>query len=116
MRLFANAGVVLNHERYQPDANRAQPVDNQVEGMAGLTFSFFRFRMLEVNSSFRLFPSISDAGRVRGDFNADLRLRLVSGKKLWWNLSTGLFFDSRPPTGSSGTDYATTTSVSYSFP
>jgi hypothetical protein len=116
MMVYAIGGVILNHERYQQDSGRQQPVVEQVEGLAGLNFSYFRFRNLALDTTFQLFPSFTTAGRVRGDFNTNLRVRLVRGKGLWWNLSVGLLFDSQPPSNGKATDYATTTSLSYSFP
>jgi len=116
MRLLASGGVILNHENYQADSGNEQPVVKQAEGMAGMSFALFRFKKLTLESSFRVFPGITVSGRVRGDFNNSLRIKLVRAKGLWWNLSTGLMFDSHPPTNGKGTDYVTTTSVSYSFP
>jgi len=116
MTLFATGGAIWNHERYQADSTQENPLVNQVEGFGGVSFSLFRFRVMSLDSTFRVFPSISVAGRVRGDFNSSMRIRLVRGRNLWWNLGTGLLFDSAPPTNGKATDYSATTSLSFSFP
>ncbi len=114
--LYATGGVVWNHERYKPESGRENPVVNQVEGLAALDFSHFKFKMWKLDSNFRLFPGITVSGRLRGDVNSSFRVRLVKGKNLRSNFSIGLSFDNKPPTNTHGTGYVTSTSVSYGFP
>ncbi|HMF76028.1 MAG TPA: DUF481 domain-containing protein [Bryobacteraceae bacterium] len=112
--LYATGGVVWNHERYKPESGRE--VVDQVEGLAALDFFYFKFKMWKLDTNFRLYPSITVSGRVRGDVNSSFRVRLVKGKGLWWNSSAGLNFDNKPPANGRATDYVTSTSVSYGFP
>jgi hypothetical protein len=63
-----------------------------------------------------VFPSLTVRGRVRLDWRSNLRLRLIKGRNFWWNFSHTLNLDSKPPSEASGTDYVTTTSLSWSFP
>lgn len=114
--LYATGGVVWNHERYKPESGHENPVVNQVEGLAALDFSYFKFKMWKLDSNFRLYPGITVSGRLRGDVNSSFRVRLVKGKNLWRNFSTGLSFDNKSPTDTHGTGYVTSTSVSYGFP
>jgi hypothetical protein len=116
MALYAMGGAVWNHERYREDSGQEQLASGQVEGVASVSFSYFRFRKMKLDSTLRVFPSITIGGRVRGDLNSSLRIPLGRARKLWWNLSSGLLFDSSPPTNGKGTDYVTTTSVSFAFP
>jgi hypothetical protein len=113
--LLATGGAVWNRERYSPDAG-VVPVNNQVEGLATVTFNYFQFRQWTVQSTFRLFPSITDGGRIRADWRTNLRLRLRKGKPLWWNFNQTINLDNRPPSDTPGTDYVTSSSLSWSFP
>ena len=53
---------------------------------------------------------------MRQSLNAQLRLRLIRGKPFWLNISQSLDLDTEPPEDTPGTDYVTTTSVSWTFP
>ena len=61
-------------------------------------------------------PSITNAGRVRGDFNATLHWRLIEGRNLWFDLTQAVNYDSRPPVNAPKTDYVTQSTLSWSFP
>jgi Protein of unknown function, DUF481 len=108
-------GLVWNNERYDVGAT-VTPTENGLEGLAGLYVSWFRFRQWNLDSTLFVFPSISVAGRVRMDWNTSLKYRLIRGQSLWWNLSQTVNLDSRPPATLPGSDYVTTTSISWSFP
>jgi hypothetical protein len=60
-----------------------------------------------------VYPTVSDAGRVRIDFDVDAKWELV--KDLFW--STGYFhnFDSEPINETSQNDFGFTTTVGWSF-
>lgn len=113
--LYATAGAVWNSERYSPDSG-VVPVSNQMEGLAVVGFNYFQFRQWTVESTFRLFPSITNGGRVRADWRTNLRLRVRKGKALWWNFNQTINLDNRPPGDAPGSDYVTSSSVSWSFP
>ena len=87
-------GVVWNNERF--DATVGKGTNDELEALAGVDFSFFQFRQWELDSTFLVFPSITTPGRVRSTLQADLRLRLIRGQSLWWNLSQVLDLDSDP--------------------
>jgi hypothetical protein len=61
----------------------------------------------------RLFPSLTDAGRVRFELNTTLKLRVA--KRLDWNLGYYLDFDSRPPQDLPKSDYGATSGLSWRF-
>jgi len=113
--LFATGGAVWNSERYSPDSGNV-PVNNQLEGLAAVSFNYFQFRQWTVESTFRLFPSITTGGRIRADWRTNLRVRVRKGKPLWWNFNQTINLDNRPPGDTPGTDYVTSSSVSWSFP
>ena len=55
-------------------------------------------------------------GRFRTDWTTNLKFRLIRGRNLWWNLGQTVNFDSQPPATFPGSDYVTTTSISWAFP
>ena len=112
--LLALSGVVWNNERFEPEAETETTDD--LEGLVGLGFSFFEFKQWELEATYLFFPSITSQGRIRQSLTARLRLRLIKGKPFWLNFSQTLDLDNDPPEGTPGTDYVTTTSLSWSFP
>lgn len=64
-------------------------------------------------TTFALFPSITDAGRVRSNLDFSARREVVSD--LFFELSVYGSWDSRPPDAGEKTDYGIVTSVGYSF-
>jgi hypothetical protein len=75
-------GAVWNNEHYSPDSGLV-PAKNELEGLAAVHFYYFQFRQWTVESTLRLFPSITTGGRVRADWRTNLRIRLRKGKPLW---------------------------------
>jgi len=87
-----------------------------LEGMLGVDYSRYIFDDPTVDLSTKLyvFPSITDSGRTRAQFDLNLRWELISD--LFWDLTYYNTFDSAPPSGSTSTnDYGVVTSVGYSF-
>ena len=113
-RLQAVMGSVWTNERYQADAGI--PERNNAEGLLGLTFALFKFKMWTLDSTLFMMPSYTTPGRLRADFNTTLKWRLIEGKSLWWNFSQVINYDNRPPSNAPGTDYVSQTSVTWSFP
>ncbi len=91
-------------------------MNNQIEGALGVNFSVFEFKQLAFDSNWLLFPSFSESGRVRMDWRNRLRFRVFRGADLWLNFSRNLNLDSQPPAQTPGSDYVTTTSLSWEFP
>jgi hypothetical protein len=114
IELSALAGLVWNNERFDPQAERER--SNDLEAVGGLFFSFYQFKQWELNATALMYPSITTKGRTRSSLRANLRLRLIQGKPLWFNINQTIDLDSDPPANASGTDHVTTTSISYDFP
>jgi hypothetical protein len=60
-----------------------------------------------------VFPSITDAGRVRADLEIGLRRELVTD--LFIELSVYDSYDSKPPEDGTDNDYGIVTSLGYTF-
>jgi putative salt-induced outer membrane protein YdiY len=79
----------------------------------GTQVNFFRFKTTNILADARLYPSLTDAGRVRFDLNTALKLRLA--KDLYWKLGYYLNLDSRPPQNLPKSDYGSTSSLGWTF-
>ena len=114
VELFSLAGIVWNNEQYSEESDLE--TNDDLEALIGVTFSYFQFKQWELDSSYLVYPSLTSGGRLRQSITAKLRLRLIKGKPFWWSVSQTLDLDNEPPEGTPGTDYVTTTSLSWTFP
>lgn len=114
IELSTLGGAVWNNERFSPESG--QEVNNDVEAIGGLLFTFFEFKQWELDSTFTAYSSLSSSDRFRTSTRATLRLRLLQGRSFWWNITQTLDTDTNPPADTDGTDYLTSTSISWTFP
>jgi hypothetical protein len=105
-------GTVWNRENYSSEATVGQ-TGNSAEALLGTQVNFFRFKTTNVLADARVFPSLTDPGRVRFDLNTSLKLRLA--KRLDWTFGYYLNFDSRPPQGLPKTDYGSSSGLGWRF-
>jgi hypothetical protein len=87
-----------------------------IEGLLGLNYSRYIYDDPTVDLSIGLsvFPSITDSGRTRAQFDINLRWELIAD--LYWDMSYYNTFDSDPPSGTTSTsDYGVVTSLGWSF-
>jgi hypothetical protein len=110
----AGAGLVGTQEQFRSATGGTS--NTSLEGLVVFNASAFRFDSpkLDFSVSFALFPSISDAGRVRGQ--SDMRLKY----ELFKDFNAGFLitdtFDSRPPeAGVAKNDYVTTLTIGWSY-
>jgi hypothetical protein len=108
----AYGGVDWNRERYSSAATTDR-TGNSAEAVLGLQVNFFRFKTTNILTNARLYPSLTDLGRVRFDLNTSLKLRLA--KDLYWKFGYYLNYDSRPPQDLPKTDYGSTSSLGWTF-
>jgi putative salt-induced outer membrane protein YdiY len=74
---------------------------------------FFKFSKTNLEATAALLPALSDPGHVRFNTNASYYIKIVSDLK--WNLSFYGSWDNRPPPGLSGSDYGTSSGLSWTF-
>jgi putative salt-induced outer membrane protein YdiY len=110
--LIAYAGADWNGERYSAQAT-VDRTGNSAEAVFGTQINFFRFKTTNILADARLFPSLTDAGRVRFDLNTSLKFKLA--KELYWKFGYYLNFDSRPPQNLPKSDYGSTSSLGWTF-
>jgi hypothetical protein len=73
----------------------------------------FRFSKTNLDVTATLLPAVSEPGRVRFNSNATYYVKLISN--LSWNLSFYGNWDNQPPAGLSGSDYGTSSGLSWTF-
>lgn len=73
----------------------------------------FTFSKTSLNVTAALLPALSDPGRVRFNTNASYYIKIVSDLK--WNVSFYGNWDNRPPPGFSGSDYGTSSGLTWTF-
>jgi putative salt-induced outer membrane protein YdiY len=110
--LLAIGGAAYSHESYFPQTGTRPLVDN-AEVLAGLKFSTFRFKTMNINSQTLLFPSLTDAGRFRVSSQSNLRIELV--RNFYWNFQVYENYDTRPPVNAPKNDLGLTTSIGWTF-
>lgn len=110
--LSAIVGLIGTSEQLSGNASSEQ----NLEGLLGMEYSRFVFDdpTVDLTASLATFPSITDAGRLRAQFDVSLKWEII--KDLYWDLSYYNTYDSDPPSGSLSTnDYGIVTSVGWSF-
>jgi putative salt-induced outer membrane protein YdiY len=113
MELSTGAGLVVTEEKFSSETGATS--ETSIEGLLAADWSAFRFDSpkLDFSTTLTLYPSISDAGRLRGQF--DLRVKY----ELFPDFNVGALltdtFDSRPPEGASKNDYVTTLTIGWSY-
>ena len=110
--ITAYGGADWNRERYSYEA-MSERNGNSAEAILGSQVNFFRFKTTNILADARVYPSLTDLGRVRFDFTTSVKLRVA--KDLYWRLGYYLNFDSRPPEDLPKTDYGSTSSLGWTF-
>ena len=104
-------GVVYIHESFNTAAG--QPSDQDTEAVVGLQYNLVRFKFGEFNSQVRVFPGLSDAGRVRLMTDNSATIKLINNfhfvLTFWDN------FDSRPPVTAKRNEFGISSGVGWSF-
>ena len=111
--LLFSAGVDINHEI--PNEGEAE---TNLEGVGMFAYEYFRYSEPERNfkTELMVFPSITDPGRWRAEFNTDLDIEFV--KDFFWVFSIFASYDSDPITDdedTSNSDYGFMSSVAYEW-
>jgi len=106
------AGTVFSHERYFPLAN-SKPLQENAEGLLGAKFYTFRFKVLDLRSFLLVYPSLTDAGRVRISSDSNMHIELI--KDFYWDFHLYENFDSRPPVHAARNDLGVTTGLGWKF-
>lgn len=111
--LGVGAGLQVSRENY---TDGTEENNDTVEAVLALDWDWFRYDTpeLDLSTTLRVFPNLSDTGRVRGEL--DIRLRWEIIEDLFWQLSFYESFDSDPTVEDTpGSDYGISTSLGWQF-
>jgi len=91
------------------------PVTNQQVGAALIAadLRFFRFDKTNLTFTTSVLPALTDPGRVHANVNVAYYVKLWSNFN--WNVSFYGNWDNQPPPGFSGSNYGSSSGITYSF-
>jgi hypothetical protein len=107
-------GLATNRELYSTVMDDSDKIN--LEGVFAGSFQLFTFgdRETDLTVTLSLLPGITDWGRIRSNFGANLRKELIKDFYISFNFTAT--YDSDPPTeGAKKEDWNTWASVGYSF-
>ncbi len=108
--LSANGGAAWTNERYEdPEIPRR----NSGEAFGVLEVNIFGINDLDILSNVVVFPSFTESGRVRVDFDAEFRWEFISD--FYISLAFTENFDNSPPPDTPSSDYIFSTSIGWSY-
>jgi hypothetical protein len=108
-RISVLAGFGGQNTNYQQNI----VAQNLASGLIAANFQFFKFNKTTANVTTALLPVISQPGRVKFNMNATYYVKLTGN--LSWNFSFYDNWDSRPPGDLSGSDYGSSSGLSWTF-
>jgi hypothetical protein len=102
-------GMVFQNTNYQQNVI----AQNLTSGLIATNLQFFRFNKTNTNITATLLPVFNDPGRVKFNLNATYYFKLTGN--LSWNVSLYGNWDSQPPNGLAGSDYGSSSGLSWTF-
>jgi putative salt-induced outer membrane protein YdiY len=106
------AGVVYTKETYNQNSGLT-PRSNNAEGLLAVGFDWFRFDKAEVQTNLQLYPSFSDAGRIRSNLTTSFSFKFT--RDLYLKFSLWDTFDSHPPISALKNELGVSNSFGWSF-
>jgi hypothetical protein len=108
-RISLAGGFVGQNTIYQSNI----VTQNLGSGLIAANLQFFRFNKTNGSLTAELMPVISEPGRVKFNMNASYYIKLTGN--LSWNVSVYGNWDNRPPDDLSGSDYGSSSGLSWTF-
>jgi hypothetical protein len=111
-RISVIGGFAWQGTKYAGD-NASFGEHKLVAGYAAAGVQIFRFKKTTLDLAVSTFPAISELGRVRTYVNSTYKIQVINN--LWWNFTFYGNWDNKPPAGLSGSDYGTSSGLTYTF-
>ena len=105
-------GGAWQNTQYQPSVVSAN-TENAAAALIYADAQFFRFSKTNLRLTATFLPVLSEPGRVRFNTNASYYVKIISNLK--WNLSFYGNWDNRPPPTFSGSDYGSSSGLTWTF-
>jgi len=111
-KIYVIGGAAWQNTDYEPTLV-SQDRQNLATALVATNVKIFVFDKTNLNLAASVFPAISDPGRVRYGMRATYFVKLFGD--ISWNISFYGNWDNRPLAGFSGSDYGTTSGLSWTF-
>jgi hypothetical protein len=102
-----------NYEEVAEDPTRSNTDRNSAEAVGAVELNIFDIGDLALFTVFSVFPNLSEFGRVRMDFDSNLRYEFISD--FYISLGFTNNFDSSPPVDTPKNDHIFTTAMGWSY-
>jgi hypothetical protein len=112
VRFSVLGGVGWQSTHYVP-TTQADPVQDVAVGLISSSLQVFTFKRTTLDLNGSVAPAINAQGRVFSKVNASYYLKVFG--KIDWNFSVYANWDTQPPPHLAGTDYGSSTGLSYDF-
>jgi Protein of unknown function, DUF481 len=103
-------GVVYTREAF---ATVTHPSDSNAEGLIGLDYDSFHFKVGEIHLQLLVFPGLSDYGRIRTTTNNQLVIKLTNNFHFTFSFWDN--YDSRPPVTAKNNELGLSSAIGWSF-
>jgi hypothetical protein len=111
-RISANAGLAFQSTQYQGADSTTGP-SKALAALFTVDLHLFQFKKTSFDVTGSMLPVLTQSGRFRSGVNAGYSIQII--KNLWWKLSFYGNWDNQPPPNFSGSDYGTSTGVTWTF-
>ena len=112
VRFTAFGGLGWQRTRYEPSI-ATQQAQNVGVALISLDLEVFTFKRTRLNADASAIPAVTDLGRLFYKTNLTYYLKLFG--KIDWNFSFYGNWDTRPPAHFQGSDYGSSTGLSWTF-
>jgi hypothetical protein len=103
-------GAVYTRESFTTET---APSDSNAEGLAGLAYDSYRFKVGEIHLQVLVFPGLTDYGRIRATTNNSLVIKLTNNFHFTFSFWDN--YDSRPPVAAKNNELGLSSAVGWSF-
>jgi putative salt-induced outer membrane protein YdiY len=103
-------GIVYTREAY---TSMHQAGGSNAEGLLGLAYDSYRFKVGEIHLAAMTFPGLSDSGRIRATTNNSLVIRLTNNFHLTFTFWDN--YDSRPPVAAKNNELGLSSAIGWAF-
>jgi Protein of unknown function, DUF481 len=111
-RISVLAGVAWQGTNYGPSIIQVGN-QNLAAAVVSTNIDLFQFSKTNLTVTATLLPGLTEPGRVHFNTNVTYYVKLFSNLK--WNVSSYGNWDNRPPAGFSGSDYGSSSGLSWTF-
>jgi uncharacterized protein DUF481 len=111
-KIYVLGGLAWQNSGYGQNRGN-QGTQNSAVGLIATEIKVFKFKKTNLDISATALPAISTPGRVQFNTNASYYIKVVGD--LSWNFTFYGNWDNRPPTTLSGSDYGTSSGLSWTF-